>query len=229
MADDGSKYSSWSFDGENEVWDEEKWEKELEKNEELMDKYKDVIEENPDKEWGDPLDLYYKVHYDLDFDKVSDLQEDEVCEFNEVRSYYEMEEDELGDIEDEIENELNGIEPYRLAKSFAVKIQKYVRKNFGLANSKGSNIGILLSNSIKIGTDIAGGHGLGYDKRTLCGNIVKCKWSLESTKVCLKILNELIINSGVSEVIMDLVELAQQLKYSIEFRIEQLRKDVWWM
>ncbi|HMJ92291.1 MAG TPA: hypothetical protein VK530_20890, partial [Candidatus Acidoferrum sp.] len=55
-----------SFDSErppDEMW----WERELHRNEKLMDKYMAVLGDNPDwDKWQNPEDLYNKVHFDID-------------------------------------------------------------------------------------------------------------------------------------------------------------------
>jgi len=236
MSDKDSNFYSWHHEGEDEIWDEQKWEEELKKNEQLMDKHKEVLEEDPERDWDDPLDLYYKVHYDIDIDEIDDLSEHEddteedntdVEDLN-GNNFLLASDQFLAEAED-LENQLNDIESYRLAREFATKIREYVRRTFGLSGTEDSNVKILLLESVKIGTNIAGGHGLGYDKKTLCGNIVKCKWALESAKLCMQMLDELIINRGVNEAAMELISLVQSLKQSIEFRIDALRRSVWWM
>ena len=47
-------------------WTEEDWERFMMENEHLMDRYEQVWKDHPNRRWDDPLDLYYKVHYDLD-------------------------------------------------------------------------------------------------------------------------------------------------------------------
>ena len=42
-------------------WTEAEWERFMLENERLMDRYQKVWEENPGKDWKDPLDLYYKI------------------------------------------------------------------------------------------------------------------------------------------------------------------------
>src|SRR3954463_679422 len=54
------------FDSErppDEAW----WERELHRNEKLMDKYMAVLGDNPDwDKWQNPEDIYNKVHFDID-------------------------------------------------------------------------------------------------------------------------------------------------------------------
>src|SRR5689334_25378991 len=57
---------SEEFDSErphDETW----WERELHRNEKLMDKYMAVLGDNPDwDKWENPEDLYNKVHFNID-------------------------------------------------------------------------------------------------------------------------------------------------------------------
>src|SRR5215212_4572293 len=47
--------------------DETWWERELHRNEKLMDKYMAVLGDNPDwDKWQNPEDLYNKVHFGID-------------------------------------------------------------------------------------------------------------------------------------------------------------------
>src|SRR3954469_24865940 len=66
------------FDAErphDETW----WERELHRNEKLMDKYMAVLGDNPDwDKWKNPDDLYNKVHFNIDPPERS--REDEEAE-----------------------------------------------------------------------------------------------------------------------------------------------------
>src|SRR5204862_4876626 len=54
------------FDSERPA-DEAWWERELHRNEKLMDKYMAVLGDNPDwDKWKNPEDLYNKVHFGID-------------------------------------------------------------------------------------------------------------------------------------------------------------------
>ena len=56
-----------SFDPPEPPHDEAWWERNLFQNEKLIDKYMDVLGDDPDWEkWSDPRDLYNKVHYGIE-------------------------------------------------------------------------------------------------------------------------------------------------------------------
>src|ERR1051325_10270220 len=65
------------FDSErphDEVW----WERELHRNEKLMDKYMAVLGDNPDwDKWKNPEDLYNKVHFNIDPPERTEEEEEE--------------------------------------------------------------------------------------------------------------------------------------------------------
>src|SRR4026207_2428907 len=67
------------FDSER-PHDEKWWERELHRNEKLMDKYMAVLGDNPDwDKWKNPDDLYNKVHFDIDPPERTGADEDK-CE-----------------------------------------------------------------------------------------------------------------------------------------------------
>src|SRR5204862_7340898 len=67
------------FDSERPA-DEAWWERELHRNEKLMDKYMAVLGDNPDwDKWKNPDDLYNKVHFNIDPPERSE-KDDEIAE-----------------------------------------------------------------------------------------------------------------------------------------------------
>src|SRR5678815_4939746 len=66
------------FDSErppDEAW----WERELHRNEKLMDKYMAVLGDNPDwDKWKNPEDLYNKVHFNIDPPERAEEDEEEM-------------------------------------------------------------------------------------------------------------------------------------------------------
>src|SRR5687768_11035893 len=75
------------FDSErphDETW----WERELHRNEKLMDKYMAVLGDNPDwDKWKNPEDLYNKVHFNIDPPERTEEDDDEFeAEATEVES-----------------------------------------------------------------------------------------------------------------------------------------------
>ena len=105
------------------------------------------------------------------------------------------------------------------AREFASKVVRL--------DSLPPEMGVLLASAGKVGANLAGGHGLGYSARSLCGNIVKCRWALADCQFCREMLDQLHTGQGRSDV-SDLHREATQLADSIKARIARLRTRVWW-
>ena len=58
------------------------------------------------------------------------------------------------------------------------------------------NAELLYLSAGKIGANLAGGHGLGYDDEFICGNIVKCRWALSDCEFCREMLEQLHQQTG---------------------------------
>lgn len=107
----------------------------------------------------------------------------------------------------------------RLARRFAVAV--------GGLDPPGQIPEILALSAPKIGANLAGGHGLGYDEETICGNIVKCRWALADCEFCREMLEHLVQRGGGDDY-RSLVEQSRQLSAQIRERIARLRARVWW-
>ena len=233
------------FDSErphDEAW----WERELHRNEELMDKYMAVLGDNPDwDKWKNPEDLYNKVHYNIDPPERSGEEEDD------DDNPFEMEDAEAGgeddgksvmddeefarELDEATEEALNDPdaedpdddphvnEDYeavaKVARNFACNV-------FDLENLPG-NPELLFLSAGKVGANLAGGHGLGYDDDFICGNIVKCRWALSDCEFCREMLEQLHQKTG-DEAYGELVDDSRKLAELVRDRIARLRKRVWW-
>jgi hypothetical protein len=224
------------FDDErphDEAW----WERELHRNEKLMDKYMAVLGDNPDWEkWKNPDDLYNKVHFNIDPPEGSE-KEDEVAEGEESEgdATAQAEDEEFmreinaasqaaldEDAEDPDEDpEMNEDYPLtaKLAREFAGKV-------FDLENPPG-NVELLCLSAGKVGANLAGGHGLGYEDEFICGNIVKCRWALSDCEFCREMLEQLHQRTGDASY-AKLVDDSRHLAEAVRERIARLRKRVWW-
>jgi hypothetical protein len=89
------------------------------------------------------------------------------------------------------------------------------------------NAELLYLSAGKVGANLAGGHGLGYDEDSICGNIVKCRWALSDCEFCREMLEQLHEQSGDAR-FSALIEESRRLADSIRDRIARLRKRVWW-
>ena len=220
--------------------DESWWERELHRNEKLMDKYMAVLGDNPDwDKWRNPEDLYNKVHFNID---PPERAEDDEEEFDDTASEMESKDskataqvdedafDELEITEESFDEawedpdedpEVN--EDYetvaRQARDFACRV-------FDLEKVP-TNGELLFLSAGKVGANLAGGHGLGYDDESICGNIVKCRWALSDCEFCREMLEQLHQKTG-EPVYNELTQDSRKLAELIRDRIVRLRKRVWW-
>jgi hypothetical protein len=213
--------------------DEAWWERELHRNEKLMDKYMAVLGDNPDwDKWQTPEDLYNKVHFNLEppergtveagLDPQAETPEDQwLSEANSTTQGPDRA-DEDADWADADENPtINEDYPAvsRQAREFAGHV-------FDLKNPPG-NAELLFLSAGKVDANLAGGHGLGYDEDSICGNIVKCRWALSDCEFCREILEDLQHKTG-DATYAALVEESRRLAELIRERIARLRQRVWW-
>lgn len=214
------------FDSErppDEAW----WERELHRNEKLMDKYMAVLGDNPDwDKWRNPEDLYKKVHFDIDPPEREDDEEEEFDEPLAVEAEGEvateseegLDEDwEDPDADPEVNHDYDGVA--RQAREFACRV-------FDLKELP-SNAELLYLSAGKVGANLAGGHGLGYDDDAICGNIVKCRWALSDCEFCREMLEQVHAQTR-EDVYAQLVEESRRLADAIRERIARLRQRVWW-
>jgi len=227
------------FDSErppDETW----WERELHRNEKLMDKYMAVLGDNPDwDKWKNPEDLYNKVHFNIDpparDEAGEDLEIEPAEESSGPESEAEEEEEWMRETneaaqaavddpnwEDADENpEVN--EDY---SSIAKQAREFACRVFDLEKLPG-NAELLYLSAGKIGANLAGGHGLGYEDDSICGNIVKCRWALSDCEFCREMLEQLHERSGEAQ-FAALTEESRRIADALRDRIARLRKRVWW-
>ena len=222
------------FDGErphDEAW----WLRELHRNEKLMDKYMAVLGDNPDwDKWKNPDDLYNKVHFDIDPPERAEEEEDfeeqgiegskSAANDGPAAEIGDLDEEALGDSdwEDADEDpEVNGDYP-----SIAKQAREFACRVFDLEEVPG-NAELLYLSAGKIGANLAGGHGLGYDDEFICGNIVKCRWALSDCEFCREMLEQLHQKTD-NQTYAQLATECRRIADVIGERIARLRQRVWW-
>lgn len=212
----------------DEVW----WTRELHRNEKLMDKFMAVLGDNPDWEklpgagnasgpvTGDPAfrddgagddDLFTD-----ELDAAIDSEDSVLSLQQELNSDNAVEEPDPDD-----DPEVNADFPVisRMAREFACAV-------FDLDDPPG-NAELLYLSAGKIGANLAGGHGLGYDEEFICGNIVKCRWALSDCEFCREMLEQLYEQTG-EATYANLAEDSRRIADVIRERITRLRQRVWW-
>ncbi len=204
----------------NETW----WERELLRNQKLTDQYFKALGNHPDWEkWSSPEDFSNQLQFSRQIEMESAEAKWEISE-------EELEESEFGDgflperdFADEPEEDGADPENYQeiaqLAREFAIRI-------FQLEELP-ENAEIFYLSAGKVGANLAGGHGLGYEDETICGNIVKCRWALADCEFCREMLEHLHQRTGRAEFV-ELLADARSLADSIKDRISRLRSRVWW-
>ena len=205
-------------------WMEAQWEQSMLENEKLMDRYEQVCKENPDRRWDDPLDLYHKVHYDLDFGEENGPQPPVAQEPTEAGQVFEPEEP----IEDAELDDFRQIPAYKIAYEFSLSILDYMKQCGKEKSDQDLLRDELCRHALRIAADIAGGHGLGYDEETLCGNIVKNRWALSHARETQRLLQVLIEHDGPDVGLTALLAQTNPIIQALEERIVQLRAKVWW-
>ena len=86
-----------------------------------------------------------------------------------------------------------------------------------------------ISASSIIPAKIAGGHGMGYERDMLCGNIANCKRSLKNAKICVYMLEIVRAKSTFpGRDINILISEAIKVEREVFKWIEYLRSRIWW-
>jgi hypothetical protein len=213
------------FDSErppDEAW----WTRELHRNEKLMDKYMAVLGDNPDWEKFQRVLEADDVEGECpDLSAVSEAEEEAAFEeyLKEAAAAEaaaaEGNDTDEPDPDDDLEVNADYPAASQLAREFACAV-------FNL-DSPPCNAELLFLSAGKVGANLAGGHGLGYDDDTICGNIVKCRWALSDCEFCREMLEQLHEKTG-EEDYARLAEQSRRISDVIRERIARLRKRVWW-
>lgn len=207
-------------------WTEAEWERFMLENERLMDRYEKVWRDNPGKDWKDPLDLYYKVHDDLDAPDEGGAEEGGASPTSS-----EPEEEEGAPAPESTERELDDfrqIPVYQVAFEFAHAALDYMKQFEYEQRGQNPLREQFCLHALRIAADIAGGHGMGYDEESLCGNIVKNRWALGHAQEAQRLLTLLIERDGSDASADTLLAQLPSISKALEERIAELRAKVWW-
>lgn len=212
-------------------WTEADWERFMLENEKLMDRYEEVWKQNPERRWDDPLDLYHKVHYDLDLGEEAESEPLTPSPAPETPqpSGPTAASDESEERSEECELEdFRKIPVYQLAYAFSLATLDYLKRFDHEKHGENSLRDELCLHALRIAADIAGGYGLGYEEDTLCGNIVKNRWALSHAQETKRLLQLLIERSGSDPTLQALVAQVGPIITALKERIAELRSKVWW-
>jgi len=208
----------YSDDFDEEVWDEKKWEEFMQEADRKADEYLKRFEEERQKK--DSVPHFPEPNGDSHFADESD--EESEIEFSDLESevwesprmYWE-------------EGDFEQIPVYQIAFAFAIATHNFVER-FYPERTDVPEIKQLLENCFIIPAKIAGGHGMGYEKDTLEGNIANCKRGLVATNNCVNALESLRTKVKPTPGLLRLLSLAVKTKDAVKEWVEELRGRVWW-
>ena len=224
------KGENYNEDGD---WDEEDWERFLQKADVRTAKYLELFEtlhNHPDCDSLIAKEMGWSHKYeDCDYNSngsCGNCGKRDECRIYEINQVFDnsTEYDEI--IESDVEDVKNII-AYKKSYELYIKLSKYFKNRKGMDTDE--DVLEAISASSMAPTKIAGGHGLGYEKDTLCGNIANCKRSLKNARKCVYLL-ELVraksacFDSGINILISDAIMVEREVLKWIEY----LRSRIWW-
>ncbi|HIG31517.1 MAG TPA: hypothetical protein EYQ50_28390 [Verrucomicrobiales bacterium] len=203
----------------NELW----WERELLRNEKIVEQVLD----NWDEELSEEDDIFGEE--ETDSEVATDLNTFKIVPATESTDIWEIEEDDPEtELDIFLQEDVSEEDP--LMTDSYLKIAKRAR-NFAAEVFQLESIpeptDILLLSAGKIGANLAGGHGLGYDDESICGNIVKCKWALSDCRFCSEMF-DFWLKQNPNPDHSELLHECRELEKMIKDRINYLREKVWW-
>ena len=217
---------------EDDDWDEEDWERFLQKADVRNAKYIELFEtlhNHPDCD-----DLIAKEmgwdHKDEDCDdknkSCDNCEKSNECHIYEINKIFDnsigYDETTERDVKD-----VKKITAYKKSYEFCIRLRAYFKNSKGIDTDE--NIIEAISASSIVSAKIAGGHGMGYEKDSLCGNIANCKRSLKNARKCIYSLelgraNALFPESEMNILISEAIKVEREV---IKW-IEELRSKIWW-
>ena len=207
-------------------WTEEDWERFMMENEHLMDRYEQVWKDHPNRRWDDPLDLYYKVHYDLDLGEEPARPSPPRPPVPSEEPTHAVEPE--GPEPPTEVDDFRGVAAYQLAYAFSLALLDYLKRFHTRQPGRDPLVEEACRHGLRIAADIAGGHGLGYDEETLCGNIVKNRWALNHALETQELLTQLAQRDGTAPELAALQPQLPPLIAALKSRIASLRAKAWW-
>jgi hypothetical protein len=223
---------------DREDWDENDWERFLRRADARTAKYQELFEtliHHPRRDMLIAREMGWQEDVrdcGGDPNHCPDCPKREMCEAYEM-SRLMMEPGEIEDDPDAADlissfDQLREIDAYLQSHDFAVHLEDCVAKRFpGWLDDEEARATIFAAQMVP--AQIAGGHGIGYGRDSLCGNIANCKRAMSSLKNCVDHLRRL-QHRGllVGGEMAALDENAEGVAREIDRWIEDLRARVWW-
>jgi len=124
--------------------------------------------------------------------------------------------------------QLRGIPAYTCSQEFAARLEdKLTARVPSWAEDEDARAAIFSAQLVP--AQVAGGHGIGYERDSLCGNIANCKRALLSLKTSVTQLKKVQAKGLLaSDESGSLCAEAQRVSIEINRWVESLRARIWW-
>jgi hypothetical protein len=227
------------FDPSNrEDWDENDWERFLRRADARTAKYQELFETLIHHPKRDIL-IAQEMGWEQDVMECGgdplycpDCAKRDYCEAYEM-SRLMMEPQAIEDDPDAADliasfEQIRDIDAYRESHDFAVRLEECLAKSNPEWIEDEDARGMVFSAQM-VPAQIAGGHGIGYGRDSLCGNIANCKRALDSLRTCLEQFHHLRDRGVLASQDAALIEEAAQcVTQEIGRWVENLRARIWW-
>jgi len=196
---------------DREEWDEDDWEEFLSRQDVLTAKYQELFETLGDHPKRDEI-IAREMHWNLPEGAVGRGGRESAPDGQTAQ-----------------DDSLGSVSAYRMAQEYALAFDRLVTARLRDRAVLDEDACSAMQAAIAVPAAIAGGHGIGYERDSLCGNIACCKRALASLEGSLDGLLALrkrgALLPGEADV---LLREGRGLAAAIQQRVEDLRHQVWW-
>ncbi len=223
---------------DDEVWDENQWESFLKKDDDRISRYMKLLNrflaeyplpktEDPqqNQEWKDAFNAYLIQHglplEDFEAGQFSVRPDEEIDDAGTI--HFEVPDDDLIEEDDrQTFASLQQIPVYQKAYALTTHVLSW---SDGLPGAiKDSELVQYCSSVMQITANIAKGHGMGYDREVLGGNIACLKRGIQAANVALDLLSEMKPRPYFSkDEYKELYERTYELRNSVGLYIQEMR------
>lgn len=222
---------------DDEIWDEHQWEAFLKKDDERVARYMKLLnrflashpmpksdDPREDQAWKDAFSAYLIQHgLSLDDLEPSHFKDDAEEADDEGGLAFEMSDEALAleDTPDAFDS-FRQLPVYQMAHGLTLEVLSW---SDGLPGSiKDSVLVQFCSNVMQISANIAKGHGMGFDKDVLGGNIACLKRGIQAANHALELLREMKVKPYLSNTVYkELYESTYEVRNAVGLYIQELR------
>ena len=200
---------------DGQPWTEAQWERFLRRSDVRSAKFGELLETFRDRPDRDDI-IAREMGWDLDAEPPFDVPDPE-----------EVDEDEVEDSARERRSGLESIAAFVRAQAWGRRVREGCLEGEGEEGDE--DLAEALGSGFLVAVKIAGGHGMGYEDDSLCGNIVCCRRALEAAQRCIKALESLGARALVpAHTLAALMAEGREVEALVQERIRDLRSRVWW-